>query len=186
EGLVRAAYARVLALPRVVRRGSGLGYLLRALRNTFVSGLVPRRARGDRHPRALVPRSRDGAERATGDRDDPPVQGEQPGREGALGLEGDLAAASPGGKAQQRCARRVRAREDAGMAAAKPGDDAPAAEGRALLSGQGAPSDDRVRDDLGAPAVEDGGGRASREAVIPHAGRLPAKVVAPVGKAQSR
>ena len=39
EDLVQSTYARVLARPRLVRRGSELGYLLRVLRNTFVSEL---------------------------------------------------------------------------------------------------------------------------------------------------
>jgi len=37
EDLVQDTYARVLARPRVVRRDDDLGYLLRVLRNTFVS-----------------------------------------------------------------------------------------------------------------------------------------------------
>jgi RNA polymerase sigma-70 factor (ECF subfamily) len=37
EDLVQETYARVLARPRVVRRDDDLGYLLRVLRNTFVS-----------------------------------------------------------------------------------------------------------------------------------------------------
>jgi RNA polymerase sigma-70 factor, ECF subfamily len=37
EDLVQDTYARVLARPRVVRRDDDIGYLLRVLRNTFVS-----------------------------------------------------------------------------------------------------------------------------------------------------
>src|SRR5947209_6219090 len=37
EDLVQETYARVLARPRMVRRDGDLPYLLRALRNTFVS-----------------------------------------------------------------------------------------------------------------------------------------------------
>ena len=45
EDLVQDTYARVLARPRLVRGHDDLGYLLRALRNTFLSG---RRARASR------------------------------------------------------------------------------------------------------------------------------------------
>ena len=38
EDLVQDTYARVLTRPRVVRRDDDLGYLLRVLRNTFISG----------------------------------------------------------------------------------------------------------------------------------------------------
>jgi len=37
EDLVQETYARVLARPRVIRREDDLGYLLRALRNTFLN-----------------------------------------------------------------------------------------------------------------------------------------------------
>jgi RNA polymerase sigma-70 factor (ECF subfamily) len=37
EDLVQETYARVLARPRLLRREDDLGYLLRALRNTFLS-----------------------------------------------------------------------------------------------------------------------------------------------------
>jgi RNA polymerase sigma-70 factor, ECF subfamily len=47
EDLVQETYARVLARPRFLRNDDDLGYLLRVLRNTFVSD---RRARG-RRPR---------------------------------------------------------------------------------------------------------------------------------------
>jgi RNA polymerase sigma-70 factor (ECF subfamily) len=42
EDLVQETYARVLARPRVVRRDHDLGYLLQALRNTFISQLKTR------------------------------------------------------------------------------------------------------------------------------------------------
>ena len=45
EDLVQETYARVLARPRIVCRDSDLGYLLQAMRNTFISG---RRARASR------------------------------------------------------------------------------------------------------------------------------------------
>jgi RNA polymerase sigma-70 factor, ECF subfamily len=48
EDLVQECYARVLAKPRVLRGESELAYLLRVLRNTFVSGLRTR----ERRPRA--------------------------------------------------------------------------------------------------------------------------------------
>jgi RNA polymerase sigma-70 factor, ECF subfamily len=48
EDLVQDTYARVLARPRLVRNDDDLGYLLRAVRNTFMSG---RRASA-RRPRA--------------------------------------------------------------------------------------------------------------------------------------
>ena len=38
EDLVQDSYARVLARPRLVRNDDDLGYLLRVLRNTFISG----------------------------------------------------------------------------------------------------------------------------------------------------
>src|SRR3954463_546068 len=37
EDLVQETYARVLARPRLIRRDDDLGYLLRALRNTFLN-----------------------------------------------------------------------------------------------------------------------------------------------------
>ena len=37
EDLVQDTYARVLARPRLLRNEDDLGYLLRALRNTYVS-----------------------------------------------------------------------------------------------------------------------------------------------------
>jgi RNA polymerase sigma-70 factor (ECF subfamily) len=39
EDLVQDTYARVLARPRVLRGGDELGYLMRVLRNTYVSNL---------------------------------------------------------------------------------------------------------------------------------------------------
>src|SRR3954454_4213441 len=38
EDLVQETYAKVLARPRLLRRQDDLGYLLRALRNTFLAG----------------------------------------------------------------------------------------------------------------------------------------------------
>jgi RNA polymerase sigma-70 factor (ECF subfamily) len=38
EDLVQETYAKVLARPRLLRREDDLGYLLRALRNTFLAG----------------------------------------------------------------------------------------------------------------------------------------------------
>src|SRR5438874_2117201 len=51
EDLVQETYARVLARPRVVRRDGELPYLLRALRNTFIS---QRRALAARPRRADI------------------------------------------------------------------------------------------------------------------------------------
>lgn len=48
DDLVQETYASVLARPRLLRKHDDLGYLLRVLRNTFISG---RRA-ADRRPRA--------------------------------------------------------------------------------------------------------------------------------------
>jgi RNA polymerase sigma-70 factor, ECF subfamily len=50
EDLVQDTYARVLARPRVVRRDDDIGYLLRVLRNTFVSS----RRTAARRPQAAV------------------------------------------------------------------------------------------------------------------------------------
>jgi RNA polymerase sigma-70 factor (ECF subfamily) len=50
EDLVQETFARVLARPRVVQRDDDLGYLLQALRNTFVSALRTRA----RRPRAAA------------------------------------------------------------------------------------------------------------------------------------
>jgi RNA polymerase sigma-70 factor (ECF subfamily) len=52
EDLVQETYARVLAKPRLLRGSDELGYLLRVLRNTFVSGL---RTRGRRVEEAPMP-----------------------------------------------------------------------------------------------------------------------------------
>ncbi|MGH2842799.1 MAG: RNA polymerase sigma factor, partial [Solirubrobacteraceae bacterium] len=38
EDLVQETFARVLSRPRLLRDADDLGYLLRALRNTFISG----------------------------------------------------------------------------------------------------------------------------------------------------
>jgi RNA polymerase sigma-70 factor (ECF subfamily) len=50
EDLVQDTYLRVLARPRIVRREDDLGYLLRALRNTFLAGRRSLRARTTHAP----------------------------------------------------------------------------------------------------------------------------------------
>ncbi len=50
EDLVQETYARVLARPRFVRHDDDLGYLVRALRNAYVS----RRRAADRRPRLVA------------------------------------------------------------------------------------------------------------------------------------
>ena len=52
EDLVQETYARVLARPRILRHEDDLGYLLRALRNTFLN---QRRAEGRRLRQAPLP-----------------------------------------------------------------------------------------------------------------------------------
>ena len=52
EDLVQETYARVLARPRMLRREDDLGYLLRALRNTF---LLQQRTRSRRPREAPMP-----------------------------------------------------------------------------------------------------------------------------------
>src|SRR5215813_6137894 len=52
EDLVQETYARVLSRPRLLRREDDLGYLLRALRNTFLN---QRRAEGRRLRPAPLP-----------------------------------------------------------------------------------------------------------------------------------
>jgi RNA polymerase sigma-70 factor, ECF subfamily len=68
EDLVQETYARVLARPRLLRNDDDLGYLLRALRNTFISKLraTARRPRaGGADPEALdLPDPHTGAEPA--------------------------------------------------------------------------------------------------------------------------
>lgn len=70
EDLVQDTYARVLSRPRMLRSDDDLGYLLRVLRNTFVSrhraasrrprteafaeGFDPPDARSDRQPEAAI------------------------------------------------------------------------------------------------------------------------------------
>jgi RNA polymerase sigma-70 factor (ECF subfamily) len=66
EDLVQDTYARVLARPRVLRGGDDLGYLLRVLRNSFISGrraaaIRPRAAGGEPEAPEL-PDPRAGAE----------------------------------------------------------------------------------------------------------------------------
>ena len=50
EDLVQDTFARVLARPRVVRHDDDLGYLLRVLRNTFISSRRTRARPGKNHP----------------------------------------------------------------------------------------------------------------------------------------
>ena len=45
EDLVQETYAKVLARPRLLRREDDVGYLLRALRNTFLAARRPQSAR---------------------------------------------------------------------------------------------------------------------------------------------
>ena len=64
EDLVQETYARVLARPRFLRNDDDLGYLLRVLRNTFVSQQRSARARpaldhGDELERIVDPAARD-------------------------------------------------------------------------------------------------------------------------------
>jgi len=47
EDLVQETYAKVLARPRLLRREDDVGYLLRALRNTFLAGRRRQSAAGD-------------------------------------------------------------------------------------------------------------------------------------------
>ena len=58
EDLVQDTYARVLARPRLLRNEDDLGYLLRALRNTYVS---TRRARARRPQTTVLPDDREPA-----------------------------------------------------------------------------------------------------------------------------
>ena len=60
EDLVQETYARVLARPRLLRNEDDLGYLLRALRNTFLNQkrTESRRLRPDPLPDAARPRRR--------------------------------------------------------------------------------------------------------------------------------
>ena len=62
EDLVQETYARVLARPRFLRNDDDLGYLLRVLRNTFVSD---RRARGRRPRLEALPDGVDPADRGS-------------------------------------------------------------------------------------------------------------------------
>jgi len=56
EDLVQETYARVLARPRWLRKEDDLGYLLRALRNTFFNqkGRAPTPASRAARPRRLI------------------------------------------------------------------------------------------------------------------------------------
>ena len=60
EDLVQETYARVLARPRLLRNEDDLGYLLRALRNTY---LTARRTESRRPRTAPMPEGRDPVER---------------------------------------------------------------------------------------------------------------------------
>lgn len=64
EDLVQETYARVLAKPRFVRRDGDLGYLLRALSNTFASD----RRRASRRPVQPMPEDREPVDPRTGER----------------------------------------------------------------------------------------------------------------------
>src|SRR3982750_114881 len=64
EDLVQETYARVLARPRFLRNDDDLGYLLRVLRNTFISQHRSARTRpafesGDELDRMVDPTARD-------------------------------------------------------------------------------------------------------------------------------
>ena len=66
EDLVQETYARVLSRPRFLRRDDDLGYLVKALRNTWYSHLRDERLRrastdrGEMNPDELVARRSDG------------------------------------------------------------------------------------------------------------------------------
>src|SRR5881398_3631805 len=71
EDLVQETYARVLAKPRLLRNDDDLGYLLRVLRNTFVS----RHRTAMRRPQtAPIPEELDLADRSLGTRPDAAVE----------------------------------------------------------------------------------------------------------------
>ena len=63
EDLVQETFARVLAKPRVLRSGDDIGYLLRVLRNTF---LTSRRTAGRRPRVVATPEPLDRPDRRTG------------------------------------------------------------------------------------------------------------------------
>ena len=65
EDLVQETFVRVLAKPRLLRNDDDLGYLLRVLRNTFVSG---RRATGRRPVSAPMPELYEPADPRSGTR----------------------------------------------------------------------------------------------------------------------
>src|SRR3954470_15713038 len=67
EDLVQETYARVLARPRLIRNDDDLGYLIRALRNTFVSS---RRAAARRPRPEAVAEDFEPADPRTGARPD--------------------------------------------------------------------------------------------------------------------
>jgi RNA polymerase sigma-70 factor (ECF subfamily) len=68
EDLVQETFARVLARPRVLRNDDDLGYLLRVMRNTFISGL--RTAQRRPRPRELPEHAELVDARTTGHADD--------------------------------------------------------------------------------------------------------------------
>jgi RNA polymerase sigma-70 factor (ECF subfamily) len=71
EDLVQETYARVLAKPRFLRNDDDLGYLLRVMRNTFVSG---HRAALRRPQSAALPDELEPVDRTTGTRPEDAVQ----------------------------------------------------------------------------------------------------------------
>ncbi|MEA2287792.1 MAG: hypothetical protein QOJ21_3835 [Solirubrobacteraceae bacterium] len=74
EDLVQETYARVLAKPRLLHNDDDLGYLLRVLRNTFIS-----RHRADRRRPATVPMPEhfEGVDRGLGSRPDAAAEARQ-------------------------------------------------------------------------------------------------------------
>src|SRR6201999_2483136 len=74
EDLVRDKFARVLAKPRLLRNDDDLGYLLRVLRNTFVS----RHRTAMRRPQAApLPEELEPADNSTAMRPDQAVEARQ-------------------------------------------------------------------------------------------------------------
>ena len=71
EDLVQETYARVLARPRLLRGDDDLGYLLRVLRNTFLTG---RRTAGRRPQSAALPEDIEPADDRTRDRPETVVE----------------------------------------------------------------------------------------------------------------
>ena len=71
EDLVQETFARVLAKPRRVRNEDDFGYLLQALRNTFISS---RRAAARRPPPQTLDETFDPVDRRTGSRPEQAVE----------------------------------------------------------------------------------------------------------------